>query len=1164
MPFSFSSRSIHGMYPPKNVLRSVAHTPESWVVDSRHVSVLDIDRPYLGCPLKAPMAGFELPNSAHSVPTSYSTQPLPTGACNHRDVIGTCGCEQFWDSGSAHIYHGSAARRSSSERSTICVCGHHACFHKPAVTVTAARAASRCADSCQAHVGEQCDLHKARNGQHSMDQVTNATSCAVPTQPWVRSEASPANGSRVDDGRRDPPSQFSSSGLPRVPSVCLMSNDRYPAANGRARDDANRSRQTIVGLGLSMLNVDDPTRSFERPQSAASTVPDDLNLSSLFSEQHAEGSRPLAKPNLPPGEQGLSTGAVPGPLDAILEFNQNQNLHVDVSGDTIPNTFNLEDYVQSATEVATPSIRNTPDLAKADQVIQDGKRTIEDLMQITADINSQHGTNDKPGRTSLLPSPQLLLTNSPHLTPERLQTAPKSASPQSLQKLVSYLPSLYNLLNSIPNVANTIKELNDRISLLEGTNSFHHAHTDDAQERYEHLDSRLLHLETRMDDHDTLHQMIDTDNSSLSFNRRRIANVAGSFQSNRSLESTTSSALILAAIDRKETETQISGIKDRLDVLEAFAMPPTLANPWEVEIVLLPWGRDLKGIWFASDEPMHTFSHSTTQESEEWTQARGSLHGQSHVPIGLRETDSSPATRHSSRSSHPFSDTESGWSSQAISDWASGLTDELLSAKACKSTNLVYKRLQSRGLIKDVVFKSGSARDIQLTLSHAFQDMLEHLKYTEQDDEPIIRAHPGLRASFIPLRKVRHDSKLHFLAPAEMSSAALWSAQFLASDVLMHVSGGKKRLYVTQREAYIQSQDQMGSSWTWQELRQLPRYQPVSNVETEDNGEQRQPGVGEADAKEPCWAFYEMYDAPPLSVNSSFGSHHSVELSMRPAGRNWRRSITPMSILKNPMPQPMSPLSEAYPRRPLHARQRTVSASVLEPVVTSTKRRIDSSPVKHSSLPHGSREPSVSLIRTKRRRVSSSSSPRLPVNPKDDVPDVQITGWNATPRRSREPLSPFFSSAAVPLPRAASDLTSRPSQRSVATGSKGTPFAYATPHSGPVTVDREYVGGDGDTEADDDMYQDENDDGEQSWRGVTTGEEDSDLGHDIELSAEEEPLSFSGDDSGFGSDGLESGSDSDDAADEGFGAQRTDVEDAEDDDEEDDDPLDALLGILQD
>ncbi|KAL5420502.1 hypothetical protein PMIN04_006439 [Paraphaeosphaeria minitans] len=1032
----------------------------------------------------------------------------------------------------------------------MCVCGHHACFHKPVVAAAAARA---CDGRCHTHPGPQCHLHEARGVLHDLSQPPiSPAPRTVPTQLLVRNEASLANGSRVDNGTKDPPSQPSSSGLPRIPSICLMSNDRYPAANNAARDEANQSRQTIAGLGLSLLNVGDVARSFDGQESVSSTVPDDLDFGQPLDGTRAGSRPPSAGQNSMQGELGQLANEA---LDAILEFNK--NLHLDVSGDTIPNTLNLDDFVQSATEVATPSIRNTPDLVVTDQAVQDGKRAIEHLIRMTSGGSQQHAADDRPTSAASAP-PQLLLTNSPHTSQEHVQNFLKTASLQSLQKIVSYLPPLYNLLNSIPNVANSLKELNERLSHLENNNSFNYVHPDDLHHQFDHVDGRLLHLESRMDDHDTLHQTIDADNSALSYSHR-IAPVSGSFQSIRSLESTTSSALILAAMDRKETETQISGIKDRLDVLEAFAMPPTLTNPWEIEVVLLPWGRGLRGIWFSPDEPMHDQSNPTTQDSEGWTQARTSTRGQSNAPLLLRETDSSPfpASRHSTRSSYPFSDTESGWSSQAISNWASGLTEELLSPKACKSTNLVHKRLKSRGLVKDITLHSASSRDIQLALSHAFQDMLEHLKYTDEDDELTIRSYPGLRASFIPLRKVRHDSKLHFLTPAEMSSSALWSAQFLSADVIMHVTGGKKRLYVTQREAYVQSHDEMGSSWTWQELRELPRYRPEADVQMEGNDGQCQPQVAEADAKEACWTYFEAYDAPPRSVNSSFDSHHSVELSMRPADRSWRRSITPASILKNPMPQPISPLSENHPRRPSYARQRTVSASVLEPIhASSSKRRMDGSPVKHSSQPHSVRVSGASIPRMKRRRVSKSNSPRAALDAAEDTTEIQVNAWANTPRRSREPFSPFFSSVPAPLPRAASDLTSRPSQRSLAGVNKGTPFAYATPHSGPLVGGTVFIG-DGDTEADEDLYQDY-DDGEQSWRGVATEEEDNDLVEDFEMGAEEELASFSLDTPSSIDFYMNNDSDSDEAdGDSGYGAQRTDAED-------EDDPLDALLGILQD
>jgi hypothetical protein len=130
---------------------------------------------------------------------------------------------------------------------------------------------------------------------------------------------------------------------------------------------------------------------------------------------------------------------------------------------------------------------------------------------------------------------------------------------------------------------------------------------------------------------------------------------------------------------------------------------------------------------------------------------------------------------------------------------------------------------------------------------------------------------------------------------------------------------------------------------------------------------------------------------------------------------------------------------------------------------------------------------------------------------------------------------------------------SRPSQRSAAIAGKSTPFAYATPHSGP------FVGGPGfnaynnggDTEPDDD-----NDDGEQSWPGVTDGDNDSASSSvvDADVGAQE-GASFSGDDSGFGGD---NGEDSDGPWDDELYAQR------QHDEEDDDDVFDSLLSIIED
>jgi hypothetical protein len=1125
------------------------------------------------------MAGFAGPNTAHvnqvTAPNTArepsSRRSLPSGPCNYRDAaFGCCGCDQFWDKLSAELHDESDEPRPTSARSTWCVCGHHACFHlkgsraaeQPAPTIAPSRLAiqGKCDGQCSLLAGAQCDIHntpKLLEGpstvatDHAPHNGRYKASHSGVSQQLLRQGVPQATGSGRIEQARDAPSQASTSGLPSIPSVCMLSREHGPAADTVARYDVNQSRQTVTGLGLSMMQLES-IGALNRQQSPAPTIPDDTIVTRALQRSLSEPEIASTRANSLAAKANQGTSPSRGILEEVLEFNR--NLQLDVPGDTIPNTYNPDDWIQSATEVATPSIANTPDLGVADQAVQEGKSLIDTLSRLTSNMQQPNGSPSKSDSATSAPGSQRLLPNSP--AQEQLQHILRAASPQALQKLVSYLAPLHNLLNSMPNVANTMRDLGSRLDMLEH-GSFNYVQPEELNQMLSMHDDRLVSLEYRMDEHDKHHQAIDADQSSMSNARRRIDNVTESFGSNHSLQSTTSSALILAAMDRKDTEMMLGNIKDRLEVLESAALPSTF-QPWEVEVVLIPWGRDLRGIWFSPDEPMHNTSRTTTQDSEEWTQARASKLGQAYV----HEMDSSPYHGPQNVSRVGFvNDNESGWSSQAISDWASGSADDWLFPKACGSNNLVYKRLHSRGFIRDVILKGASARDLQATLAHAFSDLLEHLSYTKEDDDTVVEAYPGLRTSFIPLRKVHKESKLRFLSPAEMTTSALWSAQFLAAGVMMRVSGGKKRLYVTQREAYIQHSDDLGSTWTWQELRQLPRYQPEQDTQMDGNDEHCQPKVPEADAKETCWQYIEAYDAPPASVHSSFGSNQSMQLSMRPADGQWRRSITPSSILKNKMPQPISPLSEFRPR-PTHHLQRTASASIVEPLATgSSKRRFNSSPTKQSSAPQAtSRTPSVSLARLKRRRTANASS----LHQEDDVlAGAQVTVWNPTPRRSREPPSPFYSSQPALL-CTNSEVTSRPSQRSIAVVGKSTPFAYATPHSGPFIGGAGFGGynNGGDTEPDDDNDAYEDDDGEQSWRGVTDGDDEASSSGSSSPSIEDDAqhgASFSGEDSGFGS---ESADDDDEQSE--FDVDRNPRHNTTtDDDEEDADVFDTLLDVLE-
>ncbi|KAF4630445.1 hypothetical protein G7Y89_g7695 [Cudoniella acicularis] len=329
--------------------------------------------------------------------------------------------------------------------------------------------------------------------------------------------------------------------------------------------------------------------------------------------------------------------------------------------------------------------------------------------------------------------------------------------------------------------------------------------------------------------------------------------------------------------------------------------------------------------------------------------------------------------------------------------------------------------------------------------------------FTQRDDENTgipssLSNYLGLQASWIPLRKLHKDSSLRFLNTSEMITPALWTVQFLASSVAMRTSG-TRRLYVTQRDSYIQHHGD-SADWTWQKLRQLPRVYP-------DRPSQNH--TPEADAHEPCWEFDERLDPPVESFHSSFASHisslsiRSVPQEEEPASpsdhfssaavsRN--ASTTPTSVAPPPT-RGISPLKERNPFRPLHTR--TTSMPSLIPLKTSlsqpSKRRIASFDHETQSSPIRLVSTSVAPLTLKRRRIS-----RSPSRPRD------------TPRWSVGPPSPF------PLSEDINEHNKRGT----------TPFAYATPHSNAPYIDTRPRSG-----ADIDIYQDEEADEEL---GSTTDE----------------------------------------------------------------------------
>jgi hypothetical protein len=136
---------------------------------------------------------------------------------------------------------------------------------------------------------------------------------------------------------------------------------------------------------------------------------------------------------------------------------------------------------------------------------------IDAMKRIASEIQQQPASSPERQTYATIPT-QLLAKNASATPHEQLQNLLQSAPPQSLQKLVSYLAPLHNLLNSIPHVANTMRELGSRLDLLEN-GSFNYVQPEDLNQTLEMYEGRLIDVEHRMDEHERMHQAMDDQGS---------------------------------------------------------------------------------------------------------------------------------------------------------------------------------------------------------------------------------------------------------------------------------------------------------------------------------------------------------------------------------------------------------------------------------------------------------------------------------------------------------------------------------------------------------------------------------------------------------------------------------------------------------------------------
>lgn len=901
---------------------------------------------------------------------SSQTKILPDGSCNFRDTnlfgvnAPSCSCKHFWRNP-----HRPEEGVDGEVEYPWCSCGHHACFHEQSTS----RAASPVTDLVEVQPGVyvQADRLKSESGNR-LNQADHGQFFT----PRRRGEftRSLSGDTTVDDGQHTvqdfvvPTAEHNSSpglrketsgphgsGLPSIPSMCQLNSREF-------QFDSNFHSNANDGTRSSMRGSSQRRSQQRTPMSMPSPTNDSNHMpppeaNPFETEALKEWHRTVGQPR----EGSLIASTVRYSTDVESERPRNSPSRAFLEGvlqarraaaqtPAQSTPIKSEGVFQSTTELAAPSIANTPELQAYDQHIQEAHSLIDDVVREMASAEDEENTANQGNEAACSPTqPNTSQVSSRAPSNKTLTTRAESESslqryvPSALRKLAPQLLALQKHLASQPSISTTMRNISDRLWMLENA-SFQHVPAEEINDKFELMDGRILDAEYRLNELEQQYNMIQEEKE-----ERANAEPESSQEAMAGHK-----AITYQILDQDNKYARISEIEQRLEDLEAAV--PSDANPWEIEVVLLPWGRDLHGVWYTQDEldnlPHCNYSISESSQQSDNMQFR-------------RRRSSSSLSR-----------------SKDI-QLSSGTDEEQrLYPRACGSKGKVWYRLKSRGLIKTVTIREPAARHILTAIAEAFGDhvlesetndsqLTEDSEMTDTPDDESL----GLRAPVVPLRKIRRDPQLLFLGPSEMVTPSLWNAQFLSSGMI-HFASGKRRLFVTTKEAYHQSSNE-SLAWTWQSIRALPRVPIHLPAEIDAH-------VTE-DSEEPWWLWDPQYDASDVvsaadssdnsqSSDSSFSSSNSLPMRTSTEKSPSSRFV---SIFAGHGGQESS-RSQPLPPRPPRSLKRTVSAPTTQ-VSTSTrrtKRSADEGPLSDSDEGYSVAQAALSIHRDsiKRRRTSRSLS----------------------------------------------------------------------------------------------------------------------------------------------------------------------------------------------
>jgi len=398
--------------------------------------------------------------------------------------------------------------------------------------------------------------------------------------------------------------------------------------------------------------------------------------------------------------------------------------------------------------------------------------------------------------------------------------------------------------DTVQQLSSKVQGHDQRLERLENV-SFTAGNHDECVEKHDHSDLRMTEVEYRVGE------------------LEKLLNESGKAdESTQSVSSSLCSSSSGRIMDRSDICSELRVLRAELSQMRTLSSSTCYTNPWEVEVVLLPFG--LKGVWMAA----HDFSTQRT--------STGSNTNMNSISMPPDEWTQLP-------SSGPMYDPQS----PELPDWAGPeLDSDWLLPRAVAPDRVIDKRLRSRGLVQIVQVRGPDARSVHQAITDAFGPLLRTLSRMQANVHHgstyhhRVASYHGLQRAWVPLRKKHKDSRLHFLAPEEMVTPVAWNVEFLASSVVMKATG-VQRLFITHPESYVQDQSAYDTCWSWQRLRELSRVYA---------GSQSSENVPEADAMEDCWAWTDRLDERSPSVSNS--QSHQQTFSLRQAAQSRHRSTS--------------------------------------------------------------------------------------------------------------------------------------------------------------------------------------------------------------------------------------------------------------------------------